>query len=319
MFETPVLLLIFNRPDCTRVVFNEIRKRQPKHLYIAADGPRINNPNDSDLCKECRKIVDAIDWDCDVQTLFRSGNLGSKYAVSSGISWFLEHEKLGIILEDDCLPNQSFFSFCEQLLTDYEHDDQIMHITGTNLNDKKKYGDGSYYYSRYPNVWGWATWRRAWQKMDLELRNEDEYFTLINKLFKYKSEKLFWMSRIGLIKSNKIDAWDYQWMLSIWKANGLCLNTNFNLVTNIGFDSNGTHTKGESLYITPERTEIAELQHPAARLILDKAETDFIKLLHGVIRRGDFNYFIHTHFIQRCFNLIHKLKLLFTPQKPDSN
>ena len=184
-----------------------------------------------------------------------------------------------------------------------------MHITGANLNDAVKFGDGSYYYSQYPNNWGWATWKRAWQHYDLELENTGAYLKLIDEKFNYLSEQIFWRSRIMLIKENLIDAWDYQWMFSIWRQGGLCLNSNYNLVTNIGFDLNATHTTGKSLYLTPKTTEVTEIIHPSSTAIIKKAETGFIRGLHGIKRRGYVNYYVQLYFLQRVGNAIHKIKL----------
>ena len=307
--ETPILFLIFNRPLTTNQVFEEIRKQKPKHLYIAADGPRKNKLEEQDLCELTRKVITKIDWHCELKTLFRQENLGSKYAVSSAISWFFEHEEEGIILEDDCRPNESFFLFCENLLSKYKHNSKIMHITGSNLNDTIKFGDGSYYYSYYPNVWGWATWKRAWQKFDLELKDKAAYLKVIDQTFNSFSEKFFWRSRIELIESNRIDAWDYQWMFSIWRENGMCLNSNYNLVTNIGFGNDATHTTGESPYLTPITKKITEIEHPSELKVIEKAETEFIYGLHGLKRKSYFGYYLNKHFLQRCKNLLHKIKL----------
>jgi len=308
--NTPVLLLIFNRPDTTAKVFAEIRKKKPKYLYIAADGPRENNPTDLELCKETRNIISKIDWDCKLKTLFNNKNLGCSLAPATGITWFFKHEESGVILEDDCIPSSSFFYLCEELLHKYKDDYNIMHITGANLNDDVKYGDGSYYYSKYANVWGWATWRRAWNKFELQITNSDEYFKLINRIFKYKSERLFWMSRIQLIQANHIAAWDYQWMFSIWKENGLCLNSNYNLVENIGFGTGATHTKGTSPYKSPKTKTIKSINHPSRTNIINKAETSFIYLLHGLKRQNSLEMFLTRHLIQRVINLIHKINLI---------
>lgn len=309
MFSTPILFLIFNRPEATSKVFAEIRKQKPQYLYIGADGPRGAVPEDVDLCKKCREIATAVDWDCEVKTLFREPNMGAKYAVSSAITWFFNQVEYGIILEDDCLPGSSFFPYCEELLLRYRDEDHIMHITGANLNDSVKYGDGSYYYSEYPNVWGWATWKRAWDKIDLELTDTDQYLALINKKFKYFSERLFWVSRMALCKSNQVDSWDYPWMFSIWKENGICLNSNYNLIENIGFGRESTHTKGNSIYITPEVRVIENIKHPLHTTINPKAETAFLYRLHGIKRQNIVGFYLRKYFIQRCINLRHKISL----------
>jgi len=304
MLDTPVLFLIFNRPDTTKLVFEQIRSAKPKLLFIAADGPRDGNASDKINCEEVKKFVlDKIDWNCRVSTLFREQNLGCGTAVSTAISWFFEHVEKGIILEDDCLPNQSFFFFCSELLERYKENHSFMHITGTNYDDKIKFGNGSYYLSSYPHVWGWATWRRAWKNYDFELNNELLYNNLIERKFKDPFEKQFWKSRIKLIKDKTVSAWDYQWMLSIWKANGLCLNTNYNLVVNIGFNNDATHTKGESPYVDSHLKCIDEINHPSILSIVEGSEEVFIEQVHGIRRKGYAQYYS-----QRFRNLIDKIK-----------
>jgi hypothetical protein len=170
----PILFLVFNRPETTARVFEAIRNAKPSRLYIAADGPRDFIYNEYAVCAKTREIASRVDWDCDVETLFRAENLGCKAAVSSAISWFFSHEEEGIILEDDCLPCESFFYFTTILLEKYRHDERIAHIAGSNFQDGKKVGDGSYYFSDLYNIWGWATWKRVWKDYDAELRLLDE-------------------------------------------------------------------------------------------------------------------------------------------------
>jgi GR25 family glycosyltransferase involved in LPS biosynthesis len=307
---SPILLLIFNRPEKTQLVFDAIKKQRPERLFIAADGHRENRIGEKKLCEATRRIIEQVDWSCELKTLFREKNIGSKYAVSSAINWFFEDNEYGIILEDDCIPNDSFFTFCSQLLMRYEHDQSIMHITGTNLNDTVKYGDGSYFFSHYPNVWGWATWKRAWDKFDLELADDQCYLSVINSTFRYYSERRFWKSRLDLVRSHHLDAWDYQWMFSIWREKGLCVNSNYNLVENIGFGNDSTHTAGKSPYISPQKKNLENINTPSDRTIIKKAEINFIQSLHGIKRITYFEYIIRKHFLQRFTNLFHKLKLL---------
>ena len=163
--KSAVLFVVFNRPDTTKRVFEAIRLAKPKRLYITTDGPRPNMPDDVQLCKQTREIVSVVDWDCEVKTLFREENAGCKNGVSAAINWFFDHEEEGIILEDDCLPANSFFKFCDTLLEKYRYDTRVRHITGCNLQFGKKWGDASYYFSNLTNGWGWASWRRAWRRI----------------------------------------------------------------------------------------------------------------------------------------------------------
>jgi len=243
-FRTPVLFLIFNRPDTTQQVFNEIRKAKPKDLFVAADGPREGNPLDKHLCQEARTIINQVDWDCNVHTLFREKNLGCKLAVSSAIDWFFSEVKEGIILEDDCVPDQSFFRFCQELLEYYRDDERIMMISGDNFQFGKKRTEYSYYFSRYTHIWGWATWKRAWKYYDREMKLWPE----IKKgrwLFDLLSDKAavkYWEKIFDETFHGRINTWDYQWLFSCWIQNGLTILPNVNLISNIGFDQNATHT-----------------------------------------------------------------------------
>ncbi|MBS1531839.1 MAG: hypothetical protein JSU01_16145 [Bacteroidetes bacterium] len=310
MLKTPVLLLIYNRPDKTQQVFNAIKSAKPQKLFVVADGPK--NAEGAILCKETRNVIAGVDWDCEVKTLYRKNNLGCKYNVSSGISWFFEQVEEGIILEDDCVPAESFFLFCSELLERYRNNERIMHITGVNLNDRPANSVFTYYFSNYPSVWGWATWRRAWQKYDLELNDTGYYRRLVVKRFKDPFEKRFWNTVLTTL--NKIDTWDYQWMFSIWRAGGVCINTNYNLVSNIGFDGSATHTTYESQNSNLPKVNISQINHPDKIAIDEQAETEFLRSLHNLERRGYWNYFL-----MRSHNLIHKIKLLVGSKKKEKS
>lgn len=305
---TPILFLIFNRPDITKKVFEKIRKQKPRYLYIGADGPR-DNQIEKKLCEDARRIATQIDWDCELKTLFRETNLGCKYAVSTAITWFFNHVEEGIILEDDCLPNSIFFEYCTELLQKHKYDDKIMHISGSNLNDKIKFGDGSYYCSRYAYIWGWATWKRAWEKYDSELHDVEFYFKLIKSSFKYHSEREFWNSKIELLKTKHLDTWDYQWLFSIWKESGICLNSNYNLVENIGFGAEATHTTGKYPYVDAATKNITNIEHPTSFQIIEGAEIELINTAYGLKRRGYFNFYFRKYLLQRFYNLMHKIGL----------
>ncbi len=242
--KSPILFLIFNRPALTIRVFDEIRKSKPSRLYIAADGPRDQIQNEDKVCQLAREVSNNVDWDCNVKLLFRKDNLGCKYAVSSAIDWFFQNEEQGIILEDDCLPNQDFFRFCDQMLDFYKTDTRIYHIGGSNLQMGNKRGDDSYYFSNLTHVWGWASWRRAWKDYDVELKiyknlNTEKAFNII---FDDAHLSKSWNSIFNKLLENKIDTWDFQWAITNMFNNGLSIIPNSNLITNIGFGENATHT-----------------------------------------------------------------------------
>jgi hypothetical protein len=241
--ETAVLFLIFNRPGTTAKVFEQIKKVQPSKLYVAADGPRKDRPSDPPLCKETRDIINKVDWHCQVYTLFRDENLGCKGAVSSAIAWFFENEEQGIILEDDCLPHPTFFTFCEVMLKRYANDYRVAHIGGVNFQKGIKRGDGDYYYSNLTHVWGWAGWRRVWNYYDVNMARwpqfkKDKY---LDSLF--QSTRIVENVRAAFENtfSGKIDTWDYQYFFSNLAENGLCIIPNVNLITNLGYSPDATH------------------------------------------------------------------------------
>lgn len=240
--NTPVLFIIFNRPDTTQKVFDEIRKAQPKYLYIAADGPRESKEHDKRLCEETRAIVNQIDWDCEVKTLFQSKNLGCKMGVSSAINWFFENVEAGIILEDDCVPHQSFFRFTSEMLEKYKGEEKVMMITGFNPITEHR-TQFSYYFSKYFSIWGWATWKRAWEKYDItmhewpRIKSEGLNYYYNNKYASSSMEQSFEATYLG-----KIDTWDYQWAFSGLINGGLSIVPSKNLISNIGLD--GVHFSG---------------------------------------------------------------------------
>lgn len=247
--RSPVLMIIFNRPDTTIKVFETIRKAQPSRLYISADGPRVNRSDDTEKCMKVRDIVNKVDWDCQVYTLFRDENLGCKKAVSSGISWFFEHEEEGIVLEDDCLPDSSFFSYCDVLLEKYRYDNRIMIISGDNFQFGHRRTDYSYYFSKYAHIWGWASWRRAWNFYDLEMKlwPEIKENGWLFDILEDKRSVNYWTEIFDTVYNNKLDTWDYQWLFTLWIHNGLCILPNVNLISNIGFGIQATHTKMENI------------------------------------------------------------------------
>ena len=242
MFNIPILFIIFNRPDTAKKVFKKIQEIKPKQLFIAADGPRKNKPEDVELCKQTREILNDINWDCELKTLLREENVGCKKGPADAISWFFEHVEEGIILEDDCLPSDSFFPFCEELLEKYRHDTRIMHIGGSNELPDYEHPD-SYYFSRLGHVWGWATWKRAWQLMDLNLKDFEEFKqrNILKNIVRNKYHRQDWINNLQTAKDGN-DIWDFIWQYTMFIQNGLSIVPSKNLILNIGFDGRATHT-----------------------------------------------------------------------------
>jgi hypothetical protein len=277
--KSPILFIIFNRPETTRQVFSRIRDAKPTRLYIAADGPRSTHLSDEALCLDARNISGHIDWDCEVKTLFRDGNLGCKNAVSSAISWFFDQEEQGIILEDDCLPAESFFSFCDEMLALYKNDTRIRHITGCNLQMGQTWGNASYYFSNLTHVWGWASWRRVWQQYDKNLSNYEsiEAMFQLGQIFDNPFIADSWQRIFERLKAGQIDTWDYQLTFINFFNNGLSIIPNQNLISNIGFGAGATHTgSAESKYANIPLGILENITHPL--YILPQKQADYVVL-----------------------------------------
>ena len=276
----PVLFVIFNRLDTTQQVFQIFKEVKPARLFIAADGPRIDKEGEAEKCDAVRKyVLDNIDWDCDVKTLFQEKNLGCGTGVATAISWFFEHVEAGIILEDDCLPHPDFFEYCYDLLEKYHDDENIAIISGDNFQDGKKWGDGSYYFTKYTNIWGWATWRRMWNKyqFDVNAYDKDLMNKKINERIKTKREQNFWKSLFeNLATTRRTDVWDYQMNFCSWYNNMRSIVPNVNLIKNVGFGEDATHTLNMDAKESSIATKsILPLVHPTKDKIYDKAEAYF--------------------------------------------
>jgi hypothetical protein len=296
--KTPILFIIFNRPFETKRVFDSIRKAKPKELFVAADGPRPNNIKDIENSKLTREIVKNIDWDCNVNYLFRENNLGCKIAVSTAINWFFENVDEGIIIEDDCLPNDSFYNFCSTLLEKYRFDKDVMHIGGTNFQNDNSILNDSYYFSRITHVWGWATWKSAWIKYD-QLMIDFNATNLKNifKKNKFNPESFnYFLKAFKNVKENKIDTWDYQWTYTVWKENGIAIIPNENLVSNIGFNTNSTHTiDGGEIYGNLKTNNLENIVHPILKEVNIYADNYTFK-----------KWFIKRSLLKRLINKIYK-------------
>jgi len=282
-FDIPILFVIFNRPDTTEQVFQEIRKQQPKYLYVAADGPRLNRPDDIEKCQLTRSIIDQIDWACELKTLFRDENLGCGKAVSGAITWFFDQVEMGIVLEDDCLPHPDFFPYCKDLLLKYKDVDQIKWISGNNCNIKSSKTDSSYYFSAYNHVWGWASWKRVWNDYHFEVADFKKklVYKKIDQYFFTLSERLFWKNRYEIIahkkvrEKRKINTWDYQATFSIWIKDGISIIPQSNLITNIGFGIDSTHSFKNNLYFKTD--SILPIRHNEKFNIDHEADLLFYK------------------------------------------
>ena len=265
--DTPIIFIIFNRPDITKIVFKSIREAKPKKLYIIADGPRENKLNEKETCEETRDIATSVDWDCEVIKDFSPTNLGCRDRVSSGITNAFSHFDRAIILEDDCLPHPTFFQFCEEMLEKYKDNESIMSISGDNfLFEKSSIIKESYYFSKFPYIWGWATWKRSWDKYDNEMKGWPDM----------KNENLInhgWTKKFDAVYENKINSWATVWTFSCLKNSGLTIVPQINLISNIGFGNQATHTKIKTITANMPTKEIKfPLKHPASITPNNKAD-----------------------------------------------
>jgi hypothetical protein len=246
MLETPILFIIFNRPDTSEQVFEEIRNARPRFLFIAADGPRWDRPDDIAKCAATRKVIlDKIDWDCEVKTLFRDENLGCGRGPAEAITWFFNHVEQGIILEDDCLPSPFFFEYCSRLLDVYRTDERIMLISGQNPLSPYS-GSQSILFSKYSFIWGWASWRRSWEKYDYKMSSWQAPKNLKKIRTRCSSKKEFgyWKHAFGIFsKESNISVWDYQFQYALFVNNGISIVPKKSLIKNIGIGHpDATHT-----------------------------------------------------------------------------
>lgn len=277
---TAVLFLVFNRLDTTKRVFDAIRKVSPPRLYIAADGPRLSHPDEQEKIQAVRSYVtNNIDWQCEVKTLFRDQNLGCKRAVESAITWFFDHEEMGIILEDDCLPSQSFFWFCESLLEKYKFDTRLMMISGFNKQGEWKPSKNDYFFSQLGGIWGWASWARAWKLYDPEMESLSTIISegYLRGLLGYKLGRLREHQMIQ-VKSRSIDTWDYYWGLSRHANSGLSCVPSKNLIKNLGFGNGATHTR---INQAPRNNSLHEINFPLKTNEIVIAESQYDRLFFG--------------------------------------
>lgn len=305
-FDTPILLIIYNRPDLAQRLFAIIRALRPTQLFVVADGPKAGYPDDALKCEASRKIIQQIDWHCELHTCFRDKNLGCGEGPAQGITWFFEHTSEGIILEDDCLPEDSFFWFCQELLETYRDNEQIMHIGGSNFQFGQMRGEGSYYFSKYAEIWGWATWKRAWQHFDLRMEQLPHFIEskAIEQVFSDRNTQKYWLKKLcGVHKTGH--TWDYQWLYTIWSHNGLAVTPNYNLVSNVGFREDATHTFYPDHPIAKRaRTPVESIIH--AKTVAQHVEADSftysvrynVSLMHKIMNQ----LYHHTTWLKWMFD-----------------
>ena len=243
----PVLVMAFNRPDHLSRLLERLREVQPERLYVAIDGPRAAMEGEPERVQACRDLVGTVDWPCEVHTLFQEHNLGCGQGVTTAISWFFEHEERGIILEDDIVPDPSFFPYCEELLERYQDDERVFAISGCNFvpSSVQTRPDLPYRFMTVPHIWGWATWRRSWAAHRLDIsgwRDRLPLTRLWRRVGRSIPGTVYWTSTFELLARGEVDTWDGQLVLAAMERGQLTATSNVNLVQNIGFGSDATHT-----------------------------------------------------------------------------
>lgn len=316
VLQTPVLFIIFNRPDTTRKVFEMIRQARPQRLFIAADGPRPDKPGEAALCQQTRAVVNQVDWDCDLRTLFRDDNLGCKWGPATAIDWFFQHVEEGIILEDDCVPDPSFFLLCQELLEKYRNNLRILSISGFNFGYSPSNPVASYSFSRYMNMWGWATWRRNLKLIDYEiiewhhinkvrfLHNQTRA-SLIDFDWKWVKD---WRKTFDDLIYKSVDAWDYCWIYAGLKHRMLSIYPHQNLIHNIGFNTDATHTHTEDHILGKIEAKSIKtpLLHPKKITRNITFEEDYIKKVWQSYHRKGLVYQLKTFTYEELFPKLFK-------------
>jgi hypothetical protein len=305
--KTPVLFIVFNRLSTAQRVFEAIRDYQPERLYIAADGPRADHSEDNEKCAAVRALAKQVDWPCTTATLFHDKNLDCKKAITTAVNWFFSFEPEGIVLEDDCLPGKDFFPYCTTLLERYRYDERVMHIGGANLQQGRRRGHGSYYFSSIPSIWGWAAWRRSWTKYDINMTlfpEFEHYRQMINIL---PDERIAaWATAMARqVYEGKINTYDYQWAFTLIVNHGLGITPNVNLVSNIGFSADARHTtNSDDVHANIPVRELKEIVHP--EFMLADREADLFQISLSVPANpapAPANFFHHT--VQSVKKMLH--------------
>jgi hypothetical protein len=264
--QAPIAFVVFNRPEPTAISFAAIARQRPGRLLVIADGPRASHSGDAERCRQVQQLVQRVDWPCNVSTNFAPTNQGLKRRVSSGLDWVFEQVDRAIVLEDDCVPHPDFFAFCNALLEQYADDGRVSAITGDNFQDGQPRGEAAYYFSKYNHVWGWASWRRAWQSYDVSMAywpawRDSREWAVSNP---DPVERRYWEGIFDRVYRGEIQTWDYQWMAACWRAGGLTATPNRNLVENIGGGPDATHPTAAADMPGRPAEPLGVLVHPSA-------------------------------------------------------
>jgi hypothetical protein len=285
----PLLIIAFNRPDHFSQLIERLRETKPARIYIAVDGPRVGSSTDSAAVSATRKLVGSIEWTTDVHTLFQQSNLGCGLGVSTALDWFFSNEERGIILEDDIFPRESFFEFCSELLDRHAGDPNVLAISGCNFVPPEFVtGRSAYRFSRVPHIWGWATWRDKWALHELDISNWQEQMPL-RKLWEASGRSpgglVFWRSIFNLMAVEKIDTWDMQLVFAGMARDMYTATSNVNLIDNIGFGEDATHTEVQPPYLRQSENILIPTS-PVSVKVDEKADAWSRKVVFGATTKG---------------------------------
>lgn len=288
--ETPVALLIFNRPEITRTLVEEVIRAQPPQVLVFADGPRPDHPEDAELIAAAKRVIAEAPWNCEVLTNYSETNRGTRYRPATGLDWVFQTVEKAIFFEDDVLPHPSFFNFCDELLEKYQNDERVMMISGNNFMGGRRLTPDSYLFSHYAGIWGWATWRRAWRHYDVELRAWPALreTSFLRDVLANEDEVSFWRQCFDRIVSGETQTWDHQWQFALWAQRGLSIMPAVNLCTNVGFGPAAQHYKEFDPKLAAVRVDEMQflLRHPAA-MVRSREADDFVfrELLSGGVSK----------------------------------
>jgi len=285
--RTPVALLVYNRPHLAARVLERVRAARPPLLLVVADGPRTEA--DRARCEETRALVAGVDWECEVRTDYAGTNLGCRARVASGLDWVFSQVEEAIVLEDDCVPDPSFFGFCDAVLERYRDDERVMHVGGINHQGGTERTPYDYFFSKYNHVWGWASWRRAWKHYDLEMHSWPEVRCSgwLDGTYDSPYEREYWTSVFEQMHRGELTTWDYAWTYACWTQGGLSVYPRVNLVSNVGSGADATHTAGD----------VALTDRPTGRVGPEIAHPPFV-MRHRAADEHTFDHFFPGRFMK---------------------
>lgn len=296
-FSVPVVLVIFNRPDKTRQVVEQLRTVNPEKVLVIADGPRADHPDDEERCAAARDVIESVDWNGDILREYAETNLGLKRRLQTGLNWVFDTVDQAIILEDDCLPSESFFRFCECMLDEFADDDRVMDICGTNHLGTWNSESQDYLLTKFGGIWGWATWASRWDEYDPEMRQWEspEVRSRVRDFYGGGKEYAYIKRVFDRTSAGDINTWDFQWKFSRVINNASTIIPSKNLVTNVGFGEGATHT--------------TEADHPLASI--PRYDMNFpLRRNPTMVPDNDYDrsYYRHRHTIWERSRILRRIK-----------